>query len=520
MKRLFADKPRNKTILFSSVVFLLLAHLYRWTNAMFNHDSLLIRQGDYGWQISLGRIFNPVYVLFRGKLVSPPLVAMFASVFLIASIFLCCHILGLKKKSSLILVSGLLTTFETISFVNASFLLSLDLDMLALLFAVLAAFFLLEREIRPVLRYPAAVVCGTLSLGLFQSYIEVTILLVILVLLRELLCGETALRVFLRGAAAVAALLLTGGVYYICLQIVWRFTGISPANSYNSLSMMTTITPAAIPGLLRQTWRFPFRYLFSIPETAHRAASIRIHVFLFVFLLWEIFRRLREQKAGAASVILTLFLLGVLPLGCNCSFFLTHGLKHGLMTYSFAFYAVWAVMLYDDLPPVKALEFKNAKAAAVACACGVLILNHIMFAQQLYLKKDLEFKAGYSFMTRLVMRMEETEGYHAGQTKIAILGHVDENPLSHTMKGMDFVKDIFIGTTHHLTISYYGTYPNYFEYILDYPYSPVPLSELHRCISDPAVQQMPVYPEPGSVAMIGDTLVVRLSEDLRPYELR
>ena len=66
-------------------------------------------------------------------------------------------------------------------------LLSLDLDMLALLFAVLGAYFFLRDN--NMLYGLAGIISVTLSLGLFQSYIEVTILLVCLALLRDLLEG-------------------------------------------------------------------------------------------------------------------------------------------------------------------------------------------------------------------------------------------------------------------------------------------------------------------------------------------
>ncbi|MBO6041066.1 MAG: glucosyltransferase domain-containing protein [Oscillospiraceae bacterium] len=519
MIQMLRDKTKNRTVIFSCTAFLLLAHLYRWTNEMFNHDSLLIYQWDHGWQISLGRIFNPVYLMIRGKIAAPLLVAVLGGAFLTLSVVVCCHVLSLQKKSSLVLCAGLLTTFETITFLNATFLPYFDLFMLALLFAALAAFFLLSREMRPAFRFLLAVCCGAASLGLYQSYIEVTILLVILSLLRDLLDGESARSVFLRGVYAVAGLLTAGAVYYLCLRLVWSHTGISPENSYNSLSLMRQITAGGIPRRLVKTWLFPFRYLLR-PETAHRRASSVIHVMLFLFLLWEIFRRLAVRRADAASVVLTLFLLGVLPLGCNVVYVLSNGLKHGLMTYSFAFYAVWGVMLYDDPPGADPLGLRRWKSIGVSLLCGVLIFNHVIFANQVYLVEELEAKAGFSFMTRLVDRMEQTEGYRVGETKVAILGYIDESPLSHEREKLHIVNDNYIGTLHHLAMSYYDTFEEYFEFILGYPVNIVPLEDLPELMEDPAVKEMPIFPDPGAVAMVGDTLVVRLSKDLRPQDMR
>ena len=137
MKELWLDRRKTRLILLSSLFFLLAAHLYRWVNTMYSHDSLLIIQDDWVWQISLGRIFNPLYVRLRGNILAPMNVALFSSAFLILSAALVVRILRLEKTASIIMCCGFLITFETIAYVNGMFLHSLDLDMLELLREVL-----------------------------------------------------------------------------------------------------------------------------------------------------------------------------------------------------------------------------------------------------------------------------------------------------------------------------------------------------------------------------------------------
>ena len=47
MKELWLDRRKTRLILLSSLFFLLAAHLYRWVNTMYSHDSLLIIQDDW-----------------------------------------------------------------------------------------------------------------------------------------------------------------------------------------------------------------------------------------------------------------------------------------------------------------------------------------------------------------------------------------------------------------------------------------------------------------------------------------
>ena len=107
---------RDRLTIRSGIIFLLLAHLYRWTNAIYNHDSLLIYQIDNDWQISLGRILVPFYAFLRGRVASPVMCAVCGSVFLLAAMVLIVRMLDIKKEVSVVLLCGMLATHETLPF--------------------------------------------------------------------------------------------------------------------------------------------------------------------------------------------------------------------------------------------------------------------------------------------------------------------------------------------------------------------------------------------------------------------
>ena len=515
MKLLFGEKKRQELIIASCVVFLLITHSYRWMNSMYNHDSLLIIQGDREWQISLGRIFNPLYVWLRGEIAAPGNVALLSSLFLIIAVLLCMKILRVQKTVSLILCCGFLTTFETLAFVNASFLLSLDLDMLALMFAVLGAYFLTSE--RNILRYLLGILSVTASLGLFQSYIEVTIILVCLAMMRDLLEGKAPKSVFLNGIRSAVLVFVSGLLYYLCLKIVWKTTGVMPADTANGLVKMKKLTPSSIVSLTWNAWRYTFYYLFHDPLIAHKTISIWLYRGLGMFSLLGISVIAKRKQIGGQALLLLVVLLLFMPLGGDAVFILSLGYKHSLMTYSFVFYSIFAVMIFDLLDFDSEI-FKKARWV-VPILCSVLLLNHVLFANQLYIRKDLQSQAGMSFMTRLVSRMETTENYQAGETPVLILGRMEENPANRENEHYSVTDDVGVGTRV-LVVSYYGTYFNFFNYLMSYPVNLVPLSEVENYLHIPAIQEMPIYPAEGSVKMINDVLVVRLSENLLPWELR
>ncbi len=516
MKELWNDKRKRFLIPASCLAFLLAAHSYRWMNAIYSHDSLNIVQTDRNWQIAIGRIFNPVYVWFRGYITAPVSIALFASAFLILSAALVVWILRLEKTVSIVLCCGFLSTFETLAFINGMFLPWLDVQMLALLFSVLAACFLTGKKSLP--RYVAGVLSITAMLGLYQSYLETAVMLVCLVLLREALEGRDPKEVFFRGVRAASLIALGGALYALCLHIVLKATGNELADAYNGLVKMNRLTIPAILSLAKNAWEYTLRYLFFGQKTVHPAISGWIGLALAAVSLFGTARIAAKNRLGAGSVVLAVLLLLFLPLGGNCVYVVSLGMKHMLMNYSFVFFFVFAVMIFD-MSETEGIVARIARRA-VPLLCAVLLLNRVLFANQWYVRNELSFQAGMSFMTRLVTHMEDTEGYETGRTPVLILGHVDDNPEVFLDERLNIATDYISGTLHRLSLSYYDTYRQFFRYVMGYPVNMLPLQEGARYMENPEVLDMPVYPEEGSVRMLDGVLVIRLSEDLRPEDMR
>ncbi len=501
-------------IVLSCALFLLVTHSYRWMNPMFNHDSLLIIQGDHEWQISLGRIFIPFYLKFRGEIVAPGNVAFLSCCYLILSVLMTVRLLRIRRTVPVILCCGLMTTFGTLAFTNATYVHDLDVYMLAMLLSVFGVRCMTDGK---PMKNLAGVLCVAGSLGLYQCYIETAVFLVCLIFLRRLLEKDDPKTVFADAVRTAVLLLSSGAIYYVILKTTWRMMGISPAEKYNSLVKMKNLTLRSCASLSLRAWKYTFQYLFREPMIAHQVVSEGLYLALGVFILAGIAVIAVRRRISGLSAVLVLFLLLFMPLGGNAVYVLSSGLKHWVMTYSFVFYSVLAVMILDMLETGSTAAGRVCTAAALACA--VLILNQMLFANQLYIRHDLYSQAGLSFMTRLVSRMEQTEGYRPGETPVAILGLVNENPSVYSDKRFDITTPR-AGTVHLLPVSYYQTYPGYFHFVLGYPANLVPLSGLEPFIDDPDVLAMPVYPAEGSVKMIDGTLVVRLSENLLPEDLR
>ena len=64
---------------------------------------------------------------------------------------------------------------------------------------------------------------------------------------------------------------------------------------------------------------------------------------------------------------------------------------------------------------------------------ALILFDKTVFANQLYLKKELEIDSTLSVMTRVLDRLEQTEGYAVGETPVAMAGYVNASAINATV---------------------------------------------------------------------------------------
>ena len=131
-----------------------------------------------------------------------------------------------------------------------------------------------------------------------------------------------------------------------------------------------------------------------------------------------------------------------------------------------------------------------------------------MFANQTYLKKDLEFTATASVMTRCLDRIEQTEGYIPGETPVAFIGDINKSALIETRPG--YLHNM-TGLYSSYSITYFDSYELYLTNVLGYNINCIPKSIYTDIESLDEVVAMPSFPDKDSVKIINGILVVKLS---------
>lgn len=182
----------------------------------------------------------------------------------------------------------------------------------------------------------------------------------------------------------------------------------------------------------------------------------------------------------------------------NAACFLSGGRSHILM-----YYAVWMA----DLLPLMFLEDEGKMPRIVsAVLLGAVLLSCVQTSNALYVRRQSEQTAAFSAMTRVLDRIETTEGYVPGKTEVLLIG-VPEPPR----------KDAFsftyrlIGSRDTSPISGESYYGGFFNYLLPSDIRLCGEARREALIHQIDVDALPVFPADSALLWLDDnTLILRL----------
>ena len=532
-KRKDCMRAQTVFILVATALMSLAVHGYRFVNSMFSHDSLLvIVQEDAAWQVALGRFFEPVLVFLRGDLCSPWLLCLLQVVWFALSVYLLADIFQIQDRLTVVAVAGVVVSSEAFITVNASYLLCADMYSFAL-FAAIFGVWCIEKK--KVLYAVLGIGSMVVSLSTYQAYISVSITLMLLLGLFRLCDFEAELKNIVKRLVYYAvSLLLTAAIYYAAWQIIRRALGIWEADTYNGMASVGQFGAGELLGSVATAYRNVFGYfanpdvmsniVFRGMELAYlwKYAMVVIHVVLAIIIVSGVFLICRRERnahkphAGEFAVrcILLTVCLALFPLACNFVCVMSKGMEHTLMMFGPTLLYVFAAVIAR-----KAWPAADAQAARKEQVCpirrmtitggvtvllGVIVWVHFIYANQIYFKKSQQEKVAYSLLTRIVADVEEIPGYEPGITPVAISGSFENTPYLVELPGFEDIRPYSMGKT---SLTYPGT-----DYAMIHYYLGININLTRVDAKVSAIQQMPVYPEAGSVAVVDGTVVVKISE--------
>ncbi len=498
------EKKYIITIFIITFIWGIVTHGFMFFNNYLTHDSLfesIATQDIINWKISLGRIFYGPYIyLIRGIVTVPWLIGILSLIFISISAILILKMFKIKEDNHLmnILVPGILTANVTVISLCGTYIHDMDVDMFALLMSVLSVY--LWRNNKKGFIF--GVIPLLISLGLYQSYISVSITLIIFLSILDLLKNEKYQKVFINGLKAIGMILLSGIIYLCLLKLIPIIFNVNlTTGNYNSIDTILNMSFIEILKVTIISYLITIKNIIIPVSLFNNIFVFIIHLLIYISSGFVILRKLLDKHLKLKSKIMIILLILILPLEMNISRILAKGMSHDLMHYSLWLSYVFALILLN--------ESKYNKIKTISTILIALVLfGNIRLSNTLYMMKSISVVKTSNYMNRVLQSIESYDCYILGQTKVVIIGipNIDVE-LDNNTKNIRNVTGAM--NDYALNSNDTSRVKKYFKIVLNANVNVIenPFDNISD-IED--INNMPVYPNKDSMQYFGDTLVIKL----------
>ena len=496
--------PQWKVCFFTAIVVGLIAHLYKITNWLPNWDSLVFRYDSQN-MLGIGRWFLPIASAPSSFYDLPFVTGLLAILFHAVASVCVCKMFNVKKNITAALIGALVVSFPTVTSVMLYNYVA-DSYAVAFLFACVAA--LLLTKDKP--KYILATILIALSVGIYQAYITVTIMLLLCFLIFEVLNKETKLKETLVKCAKFLAVGAIGMVlYYLVLVIVLKVTG-TALLEYQGFNSATSLSNLDILGSLYVIKESFVNYFFDFSKgiNVFNILNIIVLIFTAVFYLSDIIKlKLPISKILVISVFVVL-----LPIVASILSFINSSVDyHNLMKMSFFVFYLFFILEYEK-QNFKTEKGNILKSWVILGITAVIIFNQIIIANISYHKITIAYEKSYGTLIRIADRIEQIDGVKHCKN-ILVLGQF-ENSESY---GSNLPPDI-TGTTDGLILRAddevvgQSVLCSALNDYCDKNYKFVSGERKKALLKRLDSKNMNNWPEKDSICIIDDVIVIKLSD--------
>lgn len=441
MNKLFEKlkTEQYKVPFFAAIIFGLITHAVVIVNKLPNGDSMTNFYFDQN-MVTSGRWFLTVVCGISSYYDLNLVNGLLAVFFLAISTVFVTRFFEMKNKSSMILTAAVMMTFPAVA-ATMSYMYTVDGYMIGLLLAIVAAYV--------TRKYKWGFVGGAFalafSLGTYQAYVGVTVLLCIFDLMLGIVENEEIKKLWNRGWKYLVMGISGGALYYGILKLCLFFEK-KELSDYQGLNEMGQIAVSDIPSKL-----YSIYYDFA-------SFSLRGHIFVNnIFSLIAMILIIAGCILSVCVIIvsskaykkwynwlLLVVLTSLIPIGANMMLFLSNKpAYHLLMRMQWEMFIVIAVVLMEraNFKLVELKENVTFTRITAVILISVLCYNFFITDNIAYFNLNEMYEKTYGYCLRLLDRIEQTEGYYAGMP-ICMVGVVSEESYPSTDITFDITSGI------------------------------------------------------------------------------
>ena len=405
--------PQWKVCFLWALIMGFCAHLYKITNWLPNWDGLVFRYDPQN-MISMGRWFLSVVCAPSSFYDLPFITGIMAIIFHGLGAVCICKIFEVKKNITAALIGAMTITFPAVTSVMMYSYVA-DGYALAFLFSCLAA--MLITKDKPC--YIGSLVLIALSAGIYQAYITVTIMLLLLSLILDVIYKNKdpknllikCLKFMMTGALGLI-------LYYLVMTILLKITG-TTLLEYQGMDNAASFIGIDIAGALFSIKESFFRCFFDFSKGPNVFSVINFIVLILTFVLY--LADVIKNKLSIGKILMLSAFVILLPVGASVLSFINSGIDyHNLMKMGFLVFYLFLILQYEN-------SKQNAlKSWAILGVMVLLIFNQTIIANISYHKLNMAYEKSYGTLIRIADRIEQTEGAEECD-RILVLGCLPES---------------------------------------------------------------------------------------------
>ncbi len=394
--------PQWKACFFAAIMAGLFAHIYKMTNWLPNWDSLVFRYDSQN-MIGLGRWFLPVACSFSSFYDLPFLNGIIAVLFHAFGAVCICKMFNVQKKITASLIGAAIVSFPVVTSVMMYNYVA-DGYSIAFFLSVLAALFMTKQKPN----YLMAAVLISLSTGIYQAYITVTIMLILLHLTDEMVFNKVSFKAVLKKSVFMLLSGILGvALYSITLKIILSIMSVELLDyqGVGSTASLSNIDLYASLYVVKETF---IKCFFDVTDGVNVYVALNAFVLVFTFVYYLKCIVKNKIYENPVNIIMIVVLGIMLIIGAGALAFVNAGVDyHNLMLMGYFVFYLFFIIIYERETREK---YNAIKCWIVFITTVVIIANQIVISNVSYHKAQIAYEKSYGVLVRLADRIEQTDG--------------------------------------------------------------------------------------------------------------
>lgn len=517
------NKPFNTFLL--TMILGFIAHGFRLTNKFFCEDSFnYLYTISASWTISIGRFLLPLVEKVRGPKEATWVIGVLSLIWISFTAIVIIKLFDLKNNLYVILVSAILVCNPVVAG-TFSYMYTADGYFFGLLLAVLSVY--LSVNAKKFWELIVAAILLGLSMGFYQSYVSVAILLLELWLILTLNDREKSLKDFWKKTGSFAAMgIMAVVIYYPLMKIVMKITD-HEVSGYMGLDGEQSFSLGRVADIFINSYvEFARYYLVHFEIDFYNVSNVLMFILTAALLAILMFGRKEDKKIGAGETVIRLgleaLLLLFMPIATHIFFVLSPDVKYlsAPMLYSMGIFYIFPIILmqilYGGAGDID--SWKNKQDVLKQIPQGIMLLfmfaicfHFIVITDQAYESMYRANKNMENQLNRIQVRLEMTEGYEEGMD-LAVIGCTYQLP--------DYLESAprLSGVVSNLFMTGKDEYVHGLNWFLSTDYGNASFDECKEIVNSEEFAEMNMWPQEGCTKVIDGIMVLYLDDrDIEQY---